>query len=72
MLAMPRSLVRCAVPNESSQRPGVSGEVNPPAIRAREIDSQELMQGEREIVIRHGTVVYRLSVTRSGKLILRK
>ena len=30
------------------------------------------MQGNREIVIRHGTEAYRLSVTRSGKLILRK
>jgi hemin uptake protein HemP len=38
----------------------------------REIDSQELMQGEREIVIRHRDDAYRLSVTRSGKLILRK
>ncbi|MGD9722551.1 MAG: hemin uptake protein HemP [Pirellulales bacterium] len=39
---------------------------------AREIDSQDLMQGQREIVIRHGAEAYRLSVTRSGKLILRK
>ncbi len=39
---------------------------------AREITSQELMQGKREIVIRHGEEAYRLSVTRSGKLILRK
>lgn len=38
----------------------------------REVNSQELMQGNREIVIRHGTEAYRLSVTRSGKLILRK
>jgi hemin uptake protein HemP len=30
------------------------------------------MQGHREIVIRHGNEAYRLSVTRSGKLILRK
>lgn len=30
------------------------------------------MQGQREIVIRHGAEAYRLSVTRSGKLILRK
>jgi hemin uptake protein HemP len=44
----------------------------PPATPAREIDSQELMQGDREILIRHGAQVYRLSVTRSGKLILRK
>ena len=38
----------------------------------REIDSRELMRGEREIVIRHGSEAYRLSVTRAGKLILRK
>jgi hemin uptake protein HemP len=38
----------------------------------REVNSQELMQGTREIIIRHGTEAYRLSVTRSGKLILRK
>jgi hemin uptake protein HemP len=38
----------------------------------RAIDSRELLAGQREIVIRHGTEVYRLSLTRSGKLILRK
>ena len=38
----------------------------------REVNSKELMQGTREIIIRHGTDAYRLSVTRSGKLILRK
>lgn len=38
----------------------------------REVDSRDLMRGNREIVIRHGTDAYRLSVTRSGKLILRK
>ena len=38
----------------------------------REVNSHDLMRGEREIVIRHGTEAYRLSVTRSGKLILRK
>jgi len=43
-----------------------------PAVPLREIDSRALMQGNREIVIRHGEETYRLSVTRSGKLILRK
>lgn len=37
-----------------------------------EVNSRDLMRGQREIVIRHGTEAYRLSVTRSGKLILRK
>jgi hemin uptake protein HemP len=41
-------------------------------LATREINSRDLMQGEREIVIRHGEEAYRLSVTRSGKLILRK
>ncbi len=38
----------------------------------REVDSHDLMQGRREIIIRHGAEAYRLSITRSGKLILRK
>jgi hemin uptake protein HemP len=38
----------------------------------REVNSRDLMRGDREIVIRHGNDAYRLSVTRSGKLILRK
>ena len=44
----------------------------PTAPTQREVNSKELMQGTREIIIRHGTDAYRLSVTRSGKLILRK
>jgi len=56
--------------NESPQEatPPVPGQPTPP----REIDSAELMRGQREIVIRHGQELYRLNVTRSGKLILRK
>jgi hemin uptake protein HemP len=41
-------------------------------VMPREINSADLMRGDREIVIRHGTELYRLNVTRSGKLILRK
>lgn len=36
------------------------------------IESIELMQGNRELFIRHGTSVYRLRVTASEKLILTK
>jgi hemin uptake protein HemP len=38
----------------------------------REVDSRELMRGDREIGIRHGAELYRLTLTRNGKLILRK
>lgn len=37
-----------------------------------EISSQDLLQGSREIHIRHGREVYRLRITRNGKLILHK
>lgn len=39
---------------------------------AREIDSCELLRGESELLIRHGDEIYRLKLTRNGKLILQK
>ena len=39
---------------------------------SREINSRELLAGHREIIIRHGGEQYRLTLTRNGKLILRK
>lgn len=48
-----------------------AAQTTPPAAQ-HEVDSRDLMRGQREIVIRHGVEAYRLSVTRSGKLILRK
>jgi hemin uptake protein HemP len=57
-------------PRETSQQ--AEGGESQAAAREIEINSQDLMRGQREIVIRHGTQAYRLSVTRSGKLILRK
>jgi hemin uptake protein HemP len=57
--------------DENRERPSpVHEPAATPALRS--VDSAELMQGQREILIRHGTEAYRLSVTRSGKLILRK
>lgn len=38
----------------------------------REIGSEELLRGSKEILIRHGEEIYRLRLTRSGKLILQK
>ena len=47
-------------------------EPEPPDDATRVIDSQELLQGHVEITIRHGEEIYRLRVTRNGKLILFK
>ncbi|MFQ5731398.1 MAG: hemin uptake protein HemP [Planctomycetaceae bacterium] len=37
-----------------------------------EVTSESLLAGHREILIRHGEAVYRLRLTRNGKLILQK
>ncbi len=44
----------------------------PPSARAVEIDSLQLLQGQRELCIRHGGEYYRLRHTRNDKLILTK
>lgn len=38
----------------------------------REVTSSELLRGEAELLIRHGEELYRLMLTRNGKLILQK
>lgn len=38
----------------------------------RVVQSEDLMMGAREIIIRHGSEDYRLRLTRAGKLILNK
>ncbi len=37
-----------------------------------EVVSSELLRGENEMLIRHGDELYRLKLTRNGKLILQK
>lgn len=43
-----------------------------PGAQFRALRSHDLLKGAREIHIAHGAEVYRLSVTRQGKLILTK
>jgi hemin uptake protein HemP len=44
----------------------------PPAKEHPTLSSSDLLQGHREILIRHGDETYRLRLTRNGKLILHK
>lgn len=44
----------------------------PSSPKKRIFRSEELFQGEREIVITHGVSEYRLQITKAGKLILNK
>lgn len=52
------------VPQRSSIAPAVAS--------TPEVDSDRLLQGQREVLIRHGNECYRLRHTRNDKLILTK
>ena len=47
-------------------------QIPPSAVRPPRIDSRQLLQGGKEIVIVHGGEEYRLRLTAAGKLILTK
>ena len=60
--------------NPESDKPirDVSAVDLPSSSPLREINSSSLLQSEKEILIRHGDEVYRLRLTKNGKLILQK
>ena len=63
-----RSPVSPDNPGATSPAPPVTGHLKQP----RQIRSEALLHGDRELQIIHGEEIYRLSVTRQGKLILHK
>ena len=59
----------CSDPEVQAPRaPGATAETAPAAL----VDSATLMNGRRELAIRHGNDIYRLRLTASNKLILTK
>ena len=59
---------------EASLNPRQPAE-SPPSLSGRElrtVRSEDLLQGQVELLIAHGEETYRLRLTRSGKLILQK
>lgn len=56
--------------DEAQAAPNVNPPTPTPGVRV--IRSEDLMQGDREIHIRHGDLLYRLRVTSSGRLYLTK
>ncbi len=62
--------------NEGDQAPKSEAELDLDDILLHQgqriVHSEELLQGERELIILHGSQVYRLIETRNGKLILQK
>ena len=68
---------------DKTQETTMNSAVTPPAVpipapastgikQPRQIRSETLLNGDRELQIIHGDEIYRLSVTRQGKLILHK
>ena len=66
MLVTHEAVPNAAAPADAGQDRGP----RPP--QTLEIDSLRLLQGQRELRIRHGNEVYRLRHTRNDKLILTK
>ncbi len=62
--------------NEGDQAPKSETELDPDDILLHQdqriVRSEELLQGKRELIILHGSQIYRLIETRNGKLILQK
>lgn len=65
-VSSPASAGHAAAPSTET---GHATAMRPPEV---EIDSQRLLQGQREVRIRHGNEWYRLRHTRNDKLILTK
>ena len=60
--------------NEPASNPLPEAQACGPSVKrtVREVASSELLCGENEMLIRHGDELYRLKLTRNGKLILQK
>jgi hemin uptake protein HemP len=56
------------LPQNADQRPADE----PGSEGPRTLSSADLLQGGREVLIRHDEMIYRLRLTRNGKLILVK
>src|SRR5262249_527313 len=72
-----RNLTDCptmsdAFPKSDSDAPASPPPAEPELQRLRSIASETLLQGQQEILITHGAELYRLRLTRNGKLILQK
>jgi hemin uptake protein HemP len=63
-------------PDNAVENDGLSGGTTPESAdrsaRPRVIDSETLLAGRSEMHIRHRGDIYRLTLTRAGKLILHK
>lgn len=58
---------------DPSPEPGRDSQPPEPASAApREVLLEDLLRGDRELLIRHGHEIYHLRITRNGRLLLTK
>ncbi len=62
-----KPIAMTADPNTEDEMPQAH-----PVTSTRVIDSAAIFRGNSEIMIRHDGVIYRMKITRQGKLILNK
>lgn len=65
-------MAECLVTELTDRRPDVPQHNDPGPGGTPVVRSEDLLQGHREVAIQHGEEVYRLRVTKTGKLILNK
>lgn len=58
--------------DQTNSHPSENTHPVPSASGAPTFNSEDLFQGQREILIRHGEEVYKVRITRNGKLIMNK
>lgn len=58
--------------SEKSRKASDSGKSLPEGPARRVVSADELLAGQREVWLQHGSDLYRLLVTRNGKLLLQK
>ncbi|NRP70154.1 hypothetical protein ILFOPFJJ_01032 [Ensifer psoraleae] len=67
---VPRELAETVTPNDTDNarpsQPTLAGRTE------RVVESRDLFRGESEILISHDGTIYRMKITRQGKLILNK
>jgi hemin uptake protein HemP len=68
-MAEPESIRERTPPNDPPGGAALAGKARRPP---RNLDSTAILQGDSEITISHNGEIYRLRVTRNGKLILHK
>ena len=68
----PRNAAHSSMNHENQENPRCPDQRDTPVARQRILTSDDILAGEKEVLITHHGEIYRLRETRNGKLILGK